>query len=56
MIVTSYYVMTFTHHLDYESWVHITDSFEHMTWLMGFNWLKDIAQFTQASQLRDFTL
>jgi len=35
---------------------HIYDSFEHMTWFMGFDWLKDVAQLTQASQLMDFML
>jgi len=27
-----------------------------MTWFMGFDWLKDVAQLTQASQLMDFML
>jgi len=32
------------------------DSFEHMTGFKGFDWLKHVAQLTQASQLMDFAL
>ena len=32
---------------------HACDSFEHMTWVKGFDWLKDVAQGTQESQLID---
>ena len=35
---------------------HECDSFEHMTWLMSFDWLKDVEQLTQMSQLVDFML
>jgi len=28
----------------------------HMTGFMGFDWLRDMAQLTQKSQLMDFTL
>jgi len=32
------------------------DSFEHMIWFMGFDWLKEVVQLTQVSQVMDFTL
>jgi len=35
---------------------YASDSFEHMTCFMSFDWLKDVAQLTLESQLMDFTL
>jgi len=35
---------------------HACDLFEDMTWVVSFDWLKDVAQLTQTSQLMDFTL
>jgi len=35
---------------------HVTDLFEHLTWFMSFDWLKNIAQSTHESQIMDFTL
>ena len=35
---------------------YASDSFEHMTCVISFDWLKDVAQLTQESQLMDFTL
>jgi len=35
---------------------HVCDSHACMARFMGFDWLKDIAQLTQPSQLEDFAL